>query len=118
MNVNVNTDDFDFIRVDNPYCNCLEVCTCYDVDDDTSLKEEQVPKKIVKYINGKRHIKRTCGDGYKYDPEAKRCVKLSPQELRKQKLANKKRLKKMKTKMKQILRKRMISMKIRKARGE
>lgn len=73
-------------------------------------------RKIVKFLNGKKVIKRTCGPGYRYDPKGKRCVRLSPQELRKMKLASKKRVRLMKKKMASILLRRKKSLKIRKSR--
>lgn len=112
-----NEFDSPEIFLDNPDCKCIGVCNCKDVDDGSDFENEaEIPTKIVKYIDGKRTIKRTCGDGYRYDPELKRCVKLTAMELRKQKLASKKRVKKMKMKMKQIMRKREKTMRIRDAR--
>lgn len=73
-------------------------------------------KKIIRFLNGKRVIKRRCGDGYYYDPKQKRCVKMSPQEIHKRFLGSKKRVRKMRQKMGIILRKRARSMKIRQAR--
>lgn len=73
--------------------------------------------KKIKFLNGKKVIKRTCSkDGFRYDPKTKRCIKLSPQELKKMKIANKKRVRKMAKKMAIILRKRKKSMAIRKSR--
>lgn len=116
-------DDANFeskeIFCENPNCKCIGICNCVDIDDGTDyIDESEVPVKIVKYIDGKRTIKRTCGDGYRYDPDLKRCVKLTAMELRKQKLASKKRVKKMKMKMKQIMRKRDKTMRIRDAREQ
>ena len=75
-----------------------------------------VPKKVVKFLNGKKVVKRTCGNGYKYNPKTKRCEKLSPSEIKTLHFASKKRVRKMKTKMASILRKRMRSIGIRNSR--
>ena len=73
-------------------------------------------KKIIRFLNGKRVVKRRCGMGYVYNPKTKRCEKLSPKEIHTRFLGSKKRIRKMKIKMGNILRKRARSMKIRKAR--
>ena len=73
-------------------------------------------RKVIKFLNGKKVIKRTCGEGYKYDPKTKRCIKLSPSDLRKMKIASKKRVRKMRNKMGIILRKRAKSLRIRQSR--
>ena len=73
-------------------------------------------RKVIKFLNGKKVIKRTCGEGYKYDPNTKRCIKLSPSDLRKMKIASKKRVRKMRNKMGIILRKRAKSLRIRQSR--
>ena len=73
--------------------------------------------KKIRFLGGKRIIKRTCsGFGYAYNPKTKRCEKLSPKEIHARFLGSKKRIRKMKIKMNNILRKRARSMKIRKAR--
>ena len=73
-------------------------------------------KKVIRFLNGKRVVKRRCGGGYQYNPKTKRCEKLSPKEIHARFLGSKKRIRKMKIKMGNILRKRARSMKIRKAR--
>ena len=74
-------------------------------------------KKVIRFLNGKRVVKRTCsGFGYQYNPKTKRCEKLSPKAIHTRFLGSKKRIRKMKIKMGNILRKRARSMKIRKAR--
>ena len=74
-------------------------------------------KKVVRFLGGKRVIKRKCtGFGYYYDPKQKRCVKMSPKEIHNRFLGSKKRIRKMRAKMGIILRKRAKSMKIRQAR--
>ena len=95
-----------------------ETSTTIPAIQEPQAKQEPANKvrKIIKFLNGKKVIKRTCGDGYRYDPATKRCIKLSPQELKKMKIANKKRVRKMAKKMAIILRKRKKSMAIRKSR--
>lgn len=73
-------------------------------------------KKIIRFLNGKRVIKRRCGMGYYFDPKQKRCIKMSPREIHNRFLGSKKRIRKMRSKMGIILRKRAKSMKIRQAR--
>ena len=73
-------------------------------------------KKVIRFLNGKRTVKRRCGGGYQYNPKTKRCEKLYPKEIHARFLGSKKRIRKMKIKMGNILRKRARSMKIRKAR--
>lgn len=80
------------------------------------LNENNKPEKVIRFLNGRRVIKRICGGGYKYNPALKRCVKLDPSQMKKLKLAQKKRVRKMKMKMGTILRKREKSMKIRNSR--
>ena len=84
------------------------------------IKPKEAGNKIIKkirFLNGKRVVKRTCsGFGYAYNPKTKRCEKLSPKEIHARFLGSKKRIRKMKIKMGNILRKRERSMKIRKAR--
>lgn len=74
-------------------------------------------KKIVRFLNGKRIIKRTCTKfGYYFDPKQKRCVKMSPKEIHNRFLGSKKRVRKMRSKMGMIIRKRKRSLKIRQSR--
>lgn len=96
----------------------------FEADDKTAPEAKIIPKKpegnkvkkIVKFLKGKKVVKRVCGNGYAYDPKHKRCVKVAPSELRKRALGAKKRVRKMRVKMGLILRKRAKSMKIRNAR--
>ena len=80
------------------------------------LNETSKPEKIVKFLGGKRTIKFTCTDGYKWNPAIRRCERIEPTTLRKMTLGAKKRVRKMKARMGAILRKREKSMKIRLSR--
>ncbi len=37
------------------------------------LNENNKPEKVIRFLNGRRVIKRICGGGYKYNPTLKRC---------------------------------------------
>ena len=80
------------------------------------LNETSKPQKIVKFLGGKRTVKRKCADGFKWNPTIRRCERIEPTTLRKMTLGAKKRVRKMKARMGAILRKREKSMKIRLSR--
>lgn len=74
------------------------------------------PKKVIKFLNGKRTIKWKCGDGYKWNPSIRRCERIEMSTIRKMKLGAKKRIRQMKARMGSIVRKRAKSIKIRNSR--
>lgn len=73
--------------------------------------DEISPKRKLVVRSGKRMIKMTCGPGFRYDPEAKRCIKLTQKELVVKSRAAKKAAKKSKGKGAAAARKRALSMK-------
>ena len=56
-----------------------ETSTTKTAIQEPQAKQEPANKvrKIIKFLNGKKVIKRTCSkDGFRYDPKTKRCIKL------------------------------------------
>jgi len=82
--------------------------------DEDSLSEA-APHKVVRVIGGKKVVKKVCPPGYKFNGTT--CVRMSPQELRARRLAARRAWRKKRGKMSQILRKRALSLKRRKAMG-
>ena len=79
-------------------------------DCNKRLELDEIKWKRV--IRNKKVVKKAfCPDGYRYDANKKKCVRISPEQARKMSKAAKKRARKMKGKMAKIVRKRMKSMK-------
>jgi len=78
---------------------------------------EASPRSVVAFSAGKKYVKQVCPASYKKSHDGKTCIKMTAQEVQHRKAGAKKRAVKIKGKLKQILAKRKIDEKARKAAG-